>query len=408
METGKLLSYPQMSELKAIILVALSMLIMSFGSFIPVLPTILFFALWLSHTYYKKTFIFYPTYSLLPVGIFVSLCVFSTLWSDFQSSTLYFSIMFAAVIACSIVASRIMSLQSFVRGCIIGISIVLIVTLASGKYETVFATGKPALVGFFGQKNMVGSVAAIGFFLSFVSFFYAKTLKEKLFLCLFPMVLAVICLHLSLSKTSLLAALGALGVLSLAYFLSLFPSGLRLIILGLIALLVAGFVLLINGLNIDLYGMVLEALDKNPSLTGRTLVWDNAIERGLERPLIGYGYEGFWRAGQPYADYYLQLYAAEDTAGFHFHNLYLQAFVDLGIFGLFFSLILFVLAFSKSMNWIIRHGMVMHAVFFLGITTLYFIRSLTEVELLGPTGIRVFVFYTFFQKMLEFVNEQDR
>src|SRR5690606_10060895 len=39
---------------------------------------------------------------------------------------------------------------------------------------------------------------------------------------------------------------------------------------------------------------VLIAIGKDPTLTGRTLIWYSAIERGLESVWLGAGYKAFW------------------------------------------------------------------------------------------------------------------
>lgn len=41
-------------------------------------------------------------------------------------------------------------------------------------------------------------------------------------------------------------------------------------------------------------GEILEALGKDPSLTGRTDIWASLMRRVAERPLTGYGYAAFW------------------------------------------------------------------------------------------------------------------
>lgn len=399
--------YPKLSETKAIFFVALSMIIMALGFIIPIIPLILFFAIWLSHAYYQKTLILKPSYTLLPLCSFGALCMFSVFWSDFPDKTLYYSVMFCAVLLSSIIASRIIEFDALIKGCIVGLTIVLLITIASGRYEVVYATGQPALVGFFGQKNGVGAVSAIGLFLSFLFFFYCKSAKEKLFYAVIPAILALICLHLSLSKTSWLGAAGAFGILAIAFFLHFFPARLRLLVLSLLSLFAGAVWLLIIGFDIDLVAFVLEAMDKNPTLTGRTLIWQNGIERALEKPFLGYGYSGFWQDGNPWADYYLKLYDAEHTFGFHFHNLYLQSFVNLGIFGLSFTILLFLFCFCKTVALVCKHGMLMQVSFPLGIAGLYFVRSIAEVELLGPTGITTFIFYVFFQKLIEYKPHEN-
>ena len=45
-------------------------------------------------------------------------------------------------------------------------------------------------------------------------------------------------------------------------------------------------------------GLVLEALGKDPTLTGRTDIWDAVLRRVNERPWQGYGYGAFWENKQ--------------------------------------------------------------------------------------------------------------
>ena len=40
--------------------------------------------------------------------------------------------------------------------------------------------------------------------------------------------------------------------------------------------------------------MVLKALGKDPSLTGRTDIWDALMREVAERPWTGFGYQAFW------------------------------------------------------------------------------------------------------------------
>ena len=48
---------------------------------------------------------------------------------------------------------------------------------------------------------------------------------------------------------------------------------------------------------------VLEALGKDPSLTGRTHIWDSLMRRVAEHPWTGYGYSAFWGKDSVPADY---------------------------------------------------------------------------------------------------------
>lgn len=90
--------------------------------------------------------------------------------------------------------------------------------------------------------------------------------------------------------------------------------------------------------------LIFQALGKDPTLTGRTVFWQQLLETIANHP-IGYGYNGFW---QPWR-------GTEDPAVFikveggyrppHAHNGFLDVGLQLGIIGL----LIFLLSFAKTL-----------------------------------------------------------
>lgn len=97
----------------------------------------------------------------------------------------------------------------------------------------------------------------------------------------------------STSKTSLLA-------------LMLVGSGLMVVagfrrggVLGVLTgwLVLVGATVLVS-LVVFAPGLVLQALGRDPTLTGRTDIWESVLRRVAERPWLGYGYGAFWEDKQ--------------------------------------------------------------------------------------------------------------
>lgn len=89
---------------------------------------------------------------------------------------------------------------------------------------------------------------------------------------------------------------------------------------------------------VNLETIVVQGLGKDMTFNGRTEVWNLAIERGLERPWLGYGYVGFWTS-----DYSLIVIdntwgsvAKEAGVRFNAHSHFIDMFLQVG--GLGFSL----------------------------------------------------------------------
>ena len=80
------------------------------------------------------------------------------------------------------------------------------------------------------------------------------------------------------------------------------------------------------------------ALDRDVTLTGRTTLWDLAIEDGLERPWLGYGYRAYWHTpGGPGEEVgrRIEWFAASG------HNGFLDLWLELGIVGLVLFAVVF-------------------------------------------------------------------
>jgi exopolysaccharide production protein ExoQ len=74
--------------------------------------------------------------------------------------------------------------------------------------------------------------------------------------------------------------------------------------------------------------------DKDPTLTGRTYLWQRAHELIAEKPFAGRGYNAFWIQGNPDAEGLWRYAGITDRAGFNFHNTALEILVHLGWLGL--------------------------------------------------------------------------
>ncbi|WP_348521443.1 O-antigen ligase family protein [Brevundimonas sp. A19_0] len=107
---------------------------------------------------------------------------------------------------------------------------------------------------------------------------------------LFTLLLCVFLTLATQSKTSLLCLLLGLGVIAGLWAMRRGGPALSVVLVwG--AITCAGVGLLVWQQN---SALILEALGKDPSLTGRTDIWESLMRRVAERPWTGYGYSAFW------------------------------------------------------------------------------------------------------------------
>jgi O-antigen ligase len=141
--------------------------------------------------------------------------------------------------------------------------------------------------GLWYQKNQMGAVMVIGAIAS------AACLASPDPRRLLPAVALVLSSGLVLatqSKTSLLCLVVGLGLVG--GFLAMRRGG------AAFAVVAVWTAVVLAGLGIGIWDThsvaVLEALGKDPSLTGRTDIWDSLMRKVADRPWTGYGYGAFW------------------------------------------------------------------------------------------------------------------
>jgi O-antigen ligase len=78
------------------------------------------------------------------------------------------------------------------------------------------------------------------------------------------------------------------------------------------------------------------ALGRSSDLTGRTEIWSRVMYYIPERPILGYGYSGFWYGASPES---IAIDRAMGQSIMYSHNGYLETLLNLGAVGFVFLLI---------------------------------------------------------------------
>lgn len=377
--------FKPMPEWLGVAFVALTTVIMAYSALISVVPILVLYGLWFSQIIFHKPFVLRPGRDMVLPALFAFYNLFTIFWSDHPRGTLIIGLEFVSMIMCIVIIARIVALETMVKGVAIGTFLVL---------AALFHTGQFSFDGLFGSKNMVGLYAEIAIFIGVVLLFHLRRkFWELMMFAVPPLALGLVCLALSHSASSLASLLIVLAVCAAAVVMGVFPRGLRPVFFGVAGLGVATIVVFLAAYHIDLQAEILHALGKNPTLTGRTVLWAEGLRIGMDAPLLGHGYAAFWVTGQPDAERLAAMFGIPGAGRFHFHSMFVQAFVDLGLIGLFLlSLMVFGSAVLAVMN-IIRDGVRLETMFMLGIAAMFLIRAFVEVDFNGPFGIGVFLFY---------------
>ncbi|MGH1483825.1 MAG: O-antigen ligase family protein [Geminicoccales bacterium] len=100
-------------------------------------------------------------------------------------------------------------------------------------------------------------------------------------------------------------------------------NALKSVVITLVILTIAWHGLLIGVANYDL---ILEALGRDATLTGRTEIWQYSLQYAVERPFSGYGYDAFWNGDLSPGAQYSKYWGTP-----HSHNGWLEIMIALGM-----------------------------------------------------------------------------
>jgi exopolysaccharide production protein ExoQ len=240
--------------------------------------------------------------------------------------------------------------------------------------------------GIYGHKQYLARAMTV----ATLSFILVGVLKPRLRLLLWVGTLLPI--YLVVQST------GRTAMVTLVFCLSLIP------LYGLLkqdyrvrtaTLIVTGLTVAIGGIFLaaNFETFIVDILGKSLDFNGRTPLWTSVLEKGLERPWLGYGYYGFWSTPEAYSvinePWTLR---ALQRGTLHAHSIFVDLFLQLGIVGL----VAFVLSYITLIYRLIRLLILSPKIeyfWMLQITVLGLISQSTEVPVTLSFNVFLWIFY---------------
>lgn len=285
-------------------------------------------------------------YTFLRSPVLVLMYIFAAMsiyWSAERGATimrvfaLTFSTLFAAWFATRYTLKQQIGLLAWVYSLFMFTSLILVLAMP----EVGRAGGGAIWEGIFTQKNVLGrnmTIAAIVFLV------YPASSPGILRLKFIGYGTAFFFILMANSMTALLILFAA----TIMYFgyrtfrLGIVPGVAMIFITGVPMLIMA-----YAAATVDVDD-VLIALGRDPSLTGRTIVWERVQTAISERPVLGYGYGAFWN---DWGGRFGELWKPTDSwVPGQAHNTYLDMWVNLGIIGVILLVITVVINYMLAIN----------------------------------------------------------
>jgi exopolysaccharide production protein ExoQ len=192
--------------------------------------------------------------------------------------------------------------------------------------------------GIFTHKNSMGRFVTLGTLIFLIT---TPSQKNQRYTGWFLTAAGVCLILLSTSKSSLII-LGTL-ILLIPLFRALRWNYGKSIPFGIMILFSLGSIIT---LFLDNAEIILGAMGKDMTLTGRTDLWSESLISVGEKPWLGYGLGGFWRGLKGESEVILQVMQWEVP---HSHNGFIDILLDLGIVGLGLFVICFTTVYLRAL-----------------------------------------------------------
>ncbi len=291
-----------------------------------------------------------------------ALMVFSTVWSDSPLDSLKYSMEFSLTVWVALLLSAAPRPTGVLFGVFCAFSIYIVVSLIFGQSVAVGTTGQTAFSGLTSGKNTVADSSSTCLLIT--SAVFLASLSERRFLrALVAVPVAAVMIYVLAVARSAGASLGLVLGLGAYFFLLTLRSvvlPVRATVTAFLGLFVVAGGVFYRDLSSALIDSGARFFDKDPTLTGRTYLWQRAADLIAEKPVFGKGFNAFWLQGNTDAEGLWRYAHVVRREGFNFHNTFIDLLVQVGWFGLtvicvtiIVALTLLIARFIKKPNMIL-------------------------------------------------------
>ncbi|MDA8585468.1 O-antigen ligase family protein [Rhodobacteraceae bacterium] len=285
-----------------------------------------------------------------PLILFPIMCWVSVLWSVDRGSTITYSVMLTVTYLAALQIGMTTSPRKVLRT----VSLVLIFGMlcSAVNYFEIFSNPwdhRGNFQGVYASKNTIGHVMVLLILISLYEIFRLRSGRFGTRL-LWILVAAVAGVQVLLADSAASLATGFLFGSMLVISLFALRIGFRpLFVAGATLLLASGFLLALAIIQTPLNELFFDLLQRDATMTGRTVIWDVGWTTYAERPLLGYGANTFWGWGR--TANIVAILQAQYGEGMHgFHNLIIEILVMVGPIGLAAFAIGFLFMFYRAIS----------------------------------------------------------
>lgn len=326
------------------------------------------------------------------------LSVLSVFWSDFPSHAARMSLQIVLTTLIAYSFSKVVNIHTLCRSVVLVSMLAAVCNIAVNRYVINGLTYEDNLVGIFASKNFLAVHTSLGMLSALYLFKFARNYMDR-YLSFFCILLSVIVI---LKAKSLGVVVAVVITIALSILLKKTSDGIslkpavqrlsnKLFNLGVMVI----FVIVLSfysALSAGVFDNFLYEIGKDPTLTGRTFLWELAYSLIQNQPFLGVGFQSFFIPDNVIAGDVWDYFRIEEGAGFNFHNLYIDTAVELGLVGALLLLVFIYHLLKKSYFYSEESGVFIRCIiYFLFLQTFLEANWMNQFTLMH--FLTVYVFY---------------
>lgn len=133
------------------------------------------------------------------------------------------------------------------------------------------------------------------------------------------------------------------------------------------------------------FGLALSFMDRDPTLTGRALLWGLLVDSVGQRLWLGYGYQAFWLGDIGESGSVLHAANFQADVITFAHNGFIDTVLGLGLVGLGIFVVWYLLTFRYAIRWA-RRGGTQESILPLLVMSFMLATNITESSILKPNS----------------------
>ncbi|MFZ2029140.1 MAG: O-antigen ligase family protein [Vitreimonas sp.] len=317
------------------------------------------------------------------------LATVSFVWSSVPDVSARYGAQFLFTAFVGVHLARMMTPKRFLTVLLFAVFVFCIMCILNGR--TGPSAEGPVLIGLTGSKNQMSYEGQMLLMAGLSALLMGEISKPVRWLSLLAIPLAILILATTRSATGLLLAVaGCFALIALAFAQRVTPGG-RLAAGIAVLAIIAPLTMLMPELQQAMDHFLYDTLNKDPTLTGRTILWEHADALIARRPVLGYGYQAIWMGDSFETIGLKRLTGIVDGRTFHFHNTFRQVGVDTGLIGMGVFIVTLIVVGLRGF-WQLLVNPTPATSFFYAIFLLLLSRAFTDL-IISPFSIHTILLY---------------